>query len=213
MVPENFINRVTALAVVAGHVGAKIARNGQRGAAAENVLCPFFRRIGCAWVACAKKDVKEQPLLNEILTPIPGGYRLAVDMACTNRFADFWSGHNFSSDRTVAGVLSLESLTPDPLLDEIADPFVMQNLSSFMGRRGLGMVRKLLGDDSNKIVSCIVGPAEDVFFFAEPEIMKALVPFIFSRCRTSDEYKNYSRGSFAPVEVALRFLRSANKKS
>lgn len=203
MIPASFVERIAILAAAAGHVGVKVAGTAGHVSAAVAVE-QFFQRIGNVRVACAKKDAASGSAFAEILVAADGGFQVVVDEACSGRYSDFWQGRSFSGDRTIAGLVPVSVLGADPFLGYASDPFVMQNLASFLGQRGRQLVARLRQDDPMSVIAVVVGPPDEAFFFAEAEVLRHFVPLLFSRCRYTEQYTNYARGSFAPIELALR---------
>lgn len=207
-----FQDRIVRLSVEAGHVGMKLDNTGSE--IISSYASHFFNRVGMVSVACLKKDVRGSDVLQEILVDEGKYFRLKKGAAFDDRYRPFWMGGGFSTERTVAGVVDLDHLCVDPILDVGMDPFVMENPFQFMKSRGRNLIAELYGDDSSRVVSAIVGAPDRFFFFGEPYSMERLARKMFARCGISERYINYSKGAFCPIEEAITRIRkrSSNLK-
>lgn len=152
--------------------------------------------------------------LREILTASDAGLSLDVVTACDERFSSFWSGRDSSGDRIVATLRSVESLRDESLIGNGLDPFVLQNLSTFMKKRGTRFIAALLDSaDDDQVACAIVGPPSDIFFFGRRGQMKQLVAVLFERCQFSPQFETYTKGPFVPLETALRSLKKRSLES
>lgn len=212
--PSKYINRITKLAAAVGHVGLKLCHqrsfNQQvvtRGDLLDKVVWPFVRRAGEATVVFASQDLQVHQLLQEILSPARTGAILKIDDACTRRYEGFWNGKFFSTDRTVLIPLTFTQIEREPILAQSSDPFIMQNISSFMGRRGIRAVARMAVESPDGVACALVGTSDDLFVFGSPDVLRELVPIIFDRCNYSAQYQTFAKGPFVPIDEVLKQIR------
>ena len=200
MIPTSFIQRIEALATAAGHFAVKTRFPNE-----QDPLYQLFRRGPNNWLACNAKDLRASPNLAWVASKTGGAVELPVEAMEAGVYEEIWSGSHFSKDPTLANVATVQHLSD--VFGQASDPFVMQNISSFLGAQGLRVIRQLRAKHLDSVVAATVGPPTDLHIFASAPVLVSCVRDAFNRGTFSPAYVNYAKGAFAPIEQALKRLK------
>jgi len=210
VISQAYIDRMCQLSQVLGHVGVRlldVSKTRSRSDVTnvlQRVIWPTVYLAESVKLHCSKRDAGN----TMVKSVISGGgpYDVDIQRACSAEHIALWTGEVFSHDQTIALEMDWPKLQDAPIIVSGADPFVMENLRSFLGKRGLNLVTTLASSQQQKVVIALVGGLGEAFLFARRDLMTAVVSLVYKKCRASEAYKRFTAGPFVPTEQVLARL-------
>lgn len=202
-VSSEFAHRISTIAEIAGHLGVQANARGGSSLAREIASSLRDRRVSVP--RRRRSDAVESiGRMGELVHAIHGSGPIS-----TGDWSDFWSLSREMGDVTAAGTSSVGNLADCAWLAEAFDPFVMGNIKTFLGRRGISLVRNVIEPPNVTMVVAFVGKPDAAFLFARVPEMQQIARLVFERCQFSDQYTRYAAGAFSPLSAAMSDLTKA----
>lgn len=203
IVPPEFVQRTTILAAAAGHIGVRITKPLDE---AAEVVSELFSRASNVYADVSQNGNVSGSEFRTVLTPDGKAFKVATKATVSPCAQNFWTGRGLQGDRIVACSLGIEEVLLKDATGPYWDPFVSANVWKFLGRKGVELIRRINKDNCAQVVLVLVGPPSELYFFGKPNVLTDFCSRLFSCSQFSRDYLIYSKGPFAPIEVAARLV-------